>query len=68
MGLAIGALLGAQLTESPDRRRAHERLLFTGVAIFLLGFGVFVKQQRGWIVEKYRQMQQAAPQSEPPNP
>jgi rhomboid protease GluP len=68
MGLAIGALLARQLTESPETRHAHERLLFTGVAVFLLGFGVFVKQQRGWIVEKYRALNPATQQTGEPNP
>jgi rhomboid protease GluP len=53
MGLAIGALLASQLNESPEKRRAHERLMFTIAALFLLGFGVFVKRQRGWVVQKY---------------
>ena len=54
-GLAIGALLAPQLHESPDRRRAHERMMFAATALVLLGFGVFVKHQSGWVVEKFRE-------------
>jgi len=58
-GLAIGALLASQLAQTPEQRRAHERFIFTGVALVLIGFGVFVKHQSGWVVERYRQLQQA---------
>jgi rhomboid protease GluP len=67
-GLAIGALLAPQLTQSPEQRRAHERFIFTAAALFLIGFGVFVKHQSGWVVEKYRELQQASPQSGDENP
>jgi membrane associated rhomboid family serine protease len=67
-GLAIGALLAPQLAQPPEPRRAHERLIFTAVALFLIGFGVFVKHQSGWVVEKYREQLRSAPQSEDPNP
>jgi rhomboid protease GluP len=67
-GLAIGALLASQLTQPPEQRRAHERVIFTATALFLIGFGVFVKHQSGWVVEKYREMRQSAPQSEDANP
>jgi rhomboid protease GluP len=67
-GLAIGALLAPQLAQAPEQRRAHERMIFTAAALFLVGFGVFVKHQSGWVVEKYRQMQQSSPQSEDANP
>jgi rhomboid protease GluP len=66
MGLAIGALLAPQLTASADARRSHERLIFLGGAVFLIVFGFYVKQQRGWIVEKYRQLQQAPANQESP--
>lgn len=66
MGLVIGALLAPQLTESPEQRRAHERLMFTLAVVFLIGFGVFVKQQRGWVVEKYRQLRSTSQGSEEP--
>jgi rhomboid protease GluP len=66
MGLAIGALLAPHLTESPEQRRSLERLIFTGVVLFLIAFGAFVKHQSGWIVEKYRQLEQAAPQKDEP--
>ena len=54
-GLAIGALLAPQLHESPDKRRAHERMIFAATALFLIGFSVFVKHQSGWVVEKFRE-------------
>jgi uncharacterized protein YacL len=62
MGLVIGALLARQLNEVPERRRAHERFMFTIVALFLIGFGVFVKKQSGWVVEKYRQLNSSGQQ------
>ena len=55
-GLAIGALLAPVLNEAPEQRRAHEWFLFLGAAVFLVAFGMFVKQQRGWVVEKYREI------------
>ena len=58
-GLAIGALLASQLAQTPEQRRAHERFIFTGVALVLIGFGVFVKHQSGGIVEQYRQLHQS---------
>jgi rhomboid protease GluP len=67
-GLAIGALLASQLTQSSEQRRAHERFIFTAAALFLIGFGVFVKHQSGWVVEKYRELQQGSPQSGDQNP
>lgn len=67
-GLAMGALLAPQLHESPDRRRAHERLIFMATALFLMGFGVFVKHQSGWVVEKYREQQQLPSHSDDANP
>ena len=66
MGLAIGALLASQLNEAPEKRRAHERLMFTTVALFLIGFGVFVQKQSGWIVEKFRQLNSSGQQTQEP--
>jgi rhomboid protease GluP len=66
MGLAIGALLAKQLPEAPERRRAHERLMFTIVALFLIGFGAFVQKQSGWVVEKYRQLNSSQPHTQEP--
>jgi rhomboid protease GluP len=66
MGLAIGALLASQLHEAPERRRAHERLMFTIAALFLIGFGVFVKKQSGWVVEKYRQLNSGGQETREP--
>lgn len=66
MGLGIGALLAPQLTQPPGQRRAHERLIFTGVAVFLLGFAAFVKHQSGWVVDKYRELRPATRQTEEP--
>jgi len=67
-GLAIGALLAPQLIQSPEQRRGHERFIFTAAALFLIGLGVFVKHQSGWVVEKYRQLQQTTPSSGDENP
>jgi rhomboid protease GluP len=58
-GLAIGALLASQLPQSPEQRRAHERIIFTAVALALIGFGVFVKHQSGGIVEQNGHPQQS---------
>ena len=66
MGLVIGALLARQLNEAPEKRRAHERLMFTIVALFLIGFGVFVKKQSGWVVEKYRQLNSSGQETREP--
>jgi rhomboid protease GluP len=66
VGLAIGALLASQLNEAPEKRRAHERLMFTIVALFLIGFGVFVKKQSGWVVEKYRQLNSSGQETREP--
>lgn len=54
MGLAIGALLAPQLTQPREQRQAHERFVFLGVILFLIGFGVFVKHERGWVVDEFR--------------
>jgi membrane associated rhomboid family serine protease len=66
VGLAIGALLASQLNEAPEKRRAHERFMFTIVALFLIGFGVFVKTQSGWVVEKYRQLNSSGQETREP--
>lgn len=67
-GLAIGALLAPQLTQDSEQRRAHERFIFIGVAVFLLAFGMFVKQQRSWIVQRYRALRPGIEQTQRPNP
>jgi rhomboid protease GluP len=59
-GLAIGAVLAPQLNHPREQRQARERLIFTAVALCLIGFGVYVKQHSGWAVEKYRQLQQSS--------
>ena len=66
-GLALGAVLAPVLNEAPERRVAHERLMFVGTAVFLVAFGMFVKQQRGWVVEKYRQSAPGIEQPRGPN-
>jgi len=66
VGLAIGALLASQLNEAPEKRRTHERFMFTIVALFLIGFGVFVKKQSGWVVEKYRQLNSSGHETREP--
>jgi rhomboid protease GluP len=67
-GLAIGALLAPQLAQGGEQRRAHERFIFIGVAVFLVAFGMFVKQQRSWIVQRYRSMQPGIEHTQEPNP
>jgi rhomboid protease GluP len=59
-GLAIGALLASQLNQPPEQRVSHERLIFTAVALCLIGFGVYVKRHSGWAVDRYRQLQQSS--------
>jgi rhomboid protease GluP len=49
-GLALGAVLGPQLMESPDRRRGHERMTFVAAALVLVAFGTYVKQKNGYVV------------------
>jgi membrane associated rhomboid family serine protease/Flp pilus assembly protein TadD len=49
-GLALGAVLGPQLMESPDRRRGHERMTFVAAALVLVAFGTYVKQNNGYVV------------------
>lgn len=49
MGLALGAIVGPQLMETPDRRRAHERLVFVGGLLLLTGFGMYVKRKNGYV-------------------
>ncbi|PYX40566.1 MAG: hypothetical protein DMG81_05750 [Acidobacteria bacterium] len=50
MGLALGSILAPQLMEPVEQRRAHERLLFIGAAVVLLGFGGYVKKINGYVV------------------
>ncbi len=50
MGLALGAILGPQLMEQPERRTAHERVVFIAAALLLVGMGTFVKRQNGYVV------------------
>jgi Flp pilus assembly protein TadD len=49
-GLALGAVLGPQLMELPDRRRAHECITFVAAALLLVAFGTYVKQKNGYVV------------------
>jgi rhomboid protease GluP len=49
-GLALGAVLGPQLMESPDRRRSHERMTFVAAALVLVAFGTYVKQKNSYVV------------------
>jgi len=37
MGLALGAILGPHRTEVPERRQAHERIVFIAAAFLLVG-------------------------------
>jgi membrane associated rhomboid family serine protease/Flp pilus assembly protein TadD len=50
MGLALGAILGPQLMEQPEKRTAHERVVFIAAALLLVGLGTFVKRQNGYVV------------------
>ncbi len=50
MGLALGSVLAPQLMEPPEQRRAHERVLFIGAAVVLLGFGTYVRKINGYVV------------------
>lgn len=67
-GLALGALLAPELRHPEDQRQSHVRFIFIGTAIFLAAFGMFVEQQRGWVVEKYRQLAPGIEQPRRPNP
>ena len=58
-GLAIGAVLAPQLNQPREQRLARERLIFTAVALCLIVFGVYVRHQSGWAVEKFRQLEQS---------
>ena len=49
MGLALGGILGPQLTEVRDQRRAHETMVFVAAALLLLGFGAYVRQRNGYV-------------------
>ena len=49
MGAALGALLGPQLMERPEKRRPHEVLTFIGAAVLLVVFGMFVRQRNGYV-------------------
>jgi rhomboid protease GluP len=49
MGLALGAIVGPQLMEQPERRRAHERIVFIAAALLLVGVGTLVKRQNGYV-------------------
>jgi rhomboid protease GluP len=50
MGLALGAVLGPELTKPPEIRTAHERVVFVAAAILLLGVGLLARRQSGWVV------------------
>ena len=49
MGLGLGAILGPQLMEQPERRKAHERIVFIAAALLLVGIGTFVRRQNGYV-------------------
>lgn len=49
MGLGLGAALGPQLLEPPERRRTHERIVFVAATFLLIGFGTYVKQKNGYV-------------------
>ncbi len=64
-GLAIGAVLAPHLNQPREQRLARERMIFTAVALCLIGCGVYVKQHSGWAVEKFRQLQQSPQPADP---
>ena len=49
MGLALGAVLASHLTQPIERRLAYERIVFAAAAFLLIGFGIFVRQQSGYV-------------------
>jgi rhomboid protease GluP len=49
MGLALGAVVGPQLMEPPDRRRAHERIVFVAAVFLLIGCGIYVRHKNGYV-------------------
>ncbi len=49
MGLALGAVLGPQLMEPPDRRRAHERIVFVAAVFLLIGGDIYVRHKNGYV-------------------
>jgi rhomboid protease GluP len=57
MGLALGAVLGPELTKPREIRTAHERVVFVAAAILLLGVGLFARRQSGWAVHLERARQ-----------
>ena len=67
-GLALGALLSPLISAPPEQRQGRARLIFTGVSVFLIVFGMFVKQSRGPIVQKYFQTAPGIEQPHRPNP
>jgi membrane associated rhomboid family serine protease/Flp pilus assembly protein TadD len=50
MGLALGAIIGQFLTETPESRAGRERFVFMLAAIALLASGALVKRQKGDVV------------------
>ena len=50
MGLALGAVIGQFLTETPESRAGRERFVFMLAAIVLLASGALVKRQKGDVV------------------
>ena len=67
-GLALGALLAPLINDPPEQRQGRARLIFVGAAAFLVAFGMFVKQSRGPIVEKYLRSAPGMEQPSGPNP
>jgi len=57
MGLALGAVLGPELTKPREIRTAHERIVFVAAAILLVGLGAFARRQSGWVVPLERARQ-----------
>jgi membrane associated rhomboid family serine protease/Flp pilus assembly protein TadD len=51
MGLALGAIIGPHLMEQQVRRAGYNRLTAVAAVFLLVGFGGFVKKERGYVAE-----------------
>jgi rhomboid protease GluP len=51
MGLALGAIIGPHLMQEPIRRAGYNRLTLVAAVFLLIGFGILVKQKRGYVAD-----------------